>query len=106
MATQVRGRAVGMPFAGAAELRPAAVRGLRRALAVLERWGTALLMLLILESFAGTGGLVDATGPFDVQAQATVLHDRWVEMASEGVPSAQLAELESEFADASHPQLF
>ena len=54
-------------------------------------------MLAILGSLGG-GGLLDWGSSYVLQARAAALHDRWAYMRANGIPDADLATLEQEYA--------
>ena len=56
------------------------------------------LGVALLSTLSGTGHLSDPAGAFDVQARATALHARWIQMVGNGVPGSDLAELQAEWA--------
>ena len=49
-------------------------------------------------SSLGGGGLLDSGSSYVVQARAEALHDRWAYMRDKGIPDADLAPLEQQFA--------
>lgn len=54
-------------------------------------------MLAVVSSLGG-GGLLDSASSYVLQARAQSLHDRWAFMRANGIPDADLASLEQEYA--------
>ena len=80
---------------------PAAIVPLRLGRA-RTRWPARLSALVLLLAFLtslGGGGLLDSASAYVLQAKANALHDRWVVMRSQGIPDADLAQLEQEWQD-------
>lgn len=63
---------------------------------ILTRLGS-LVLLVALVSTLGGFGLVDSGSAYTLQARANSLHAHWAEMRAEGIPDADLAELENEW---------
>jgi uncharacterized protein YvpB len=62
-----------------------------------NRLAAVVLTVAILSTLGG-GGLADAASAFSVQAKAAALHAHWQVMRAEGIPDADLAQLEQEWA--------
>ena len=58
---------------------------------------SALVLLLAILTSLGGGGLLDSASAYTLQAKAMALHDRWAVMRGNGIPDADLAELEQEW---------
>jgi uncharacterized protein YvpB len=58
---------------------------------------SALVVLVAILTSLGGGGLLDSASAYTLQAQANALHERWAVMRVQGIPDADLAELEQEW---------
>lgn len=61
-----------------------------------SRLSAAVVVVAILSSL-GSAGLADAGSAFILQSRATAIHAHWQVMRAEGIPDADLAELEQEW---------
>jgi hypothetical protein len=66
----------------------------------------ALLVVAIITTLGGSGHVLASTGPFALQARADALHARWVDMVAQGVPAADLEEMQREWAVAERLTIF
>jgi uncharacterized protein YvpB len=60
--------------------------------------GAAFLLVVAIVGSLGGGGLLDWGSSYVLQARAGALHDRWAYMRANGIPDADLATLEREYA--------
>ena len=60
------------------------------------RLSAVVILVAILTSLGG-GGLLDSASAYLLQARARALHDRWAVMRDQGIPDADLAQLEEEW---------
>lgn len=58
----------------------------------------AVILVLGVVSSLGGGGLLDSASSYVLQARAQALHDRWAYMRANGIPDADLAEMEQQYA--------
>ncbi|HKW71802.1 MAG TPA: C39 family peptidase [Candidatus Dormibacteraeota bacterium] len=58
---------------------------------------SALALLVSIVTALGGGGLLDSASVYVLQAKAQSLHARWAVMRDQGIPDADLAELEQEW---------
>ena len=56
------------------------------------------LVVTLLFTLGGSGGLANSGIPLNLQARAVSLHDRWTQMRTDGIPEFDLATLEQEWA--------
>jgi uncharacterized protein YvpB len=67
----------------------------------LARRTTALvIVVVVLNTVGGSGLMVIAGSPFELQSRATALQARWTDMVAQGVPPSDLAALQQELAGA------
>ena len=59
---------------------------------------SAVVVVLAVVSSLGGGGLLDSGSSYVLQARAQALHERWAYMRDNGIPDADLAYLEQQYA--------
>jgi uncharacterized protein YvpB len=86
----------------------APVRDLRsRAGAGLSRQASAIALLgVLLVAIAGTAGVLDTGIALGTQGRAAALHQRWAAMRADGIPDADLAQLEQEWTFSQGARMF